>query len=931
MVKRKVSLSSPGGLAGDATAAAPGESEILELFFNSGVVFHEVLLPASLPDVVTGFVIMKEAAGRDGYGVRRAQPGEDPDVEVAPLEHLGELERRWLPVPYQLSCPLCVHVFLASDASGRLRALLAIDTLEVAGAKGRCLDAALDEGRPFRALDRTESASILSVPAVKDLLRRLEANEVKAGSRASSVGPNATDPRPRSVDRAPFKLLALLDTISPFLPRIRFTKLEVAAAVPVSLVLDFGNSRSSATLVEARDKGLFALPLEMRSSSDPFQVSDETFDSRITFLPSPFDDAAAPVAVGDSFTLPSIARLGREALDRALETPHRYLCSLSGPKRYLWEDRPSEDPWHFASKQGGEWVPVSGRILKYLPDDGDGLTLRADGPSAPADPRYAPRSMMLFALVEILSQAMSQINGARYRKFQGREQRPRILRHVVLTFPSGMPDEEKVVYERLAQNATLLASGLLHVPEDRRPNWQNGKFEPFLFVDEALAAQMVFLYQEVAHVFAGSMEAFASVYGRDGTSVRIASIDIGGGTSDVVIAEYKDKVPGSGTALAITKLFQDGVSIAGDEVCRAIVEDIVFSQILAQLGSIEARRKLVHLFGEGDAGHGAAWRTLKAKLVPYFWMPLARSWWAIAEGFSIPDHAPEKQYALSDLVRIFEGASWSSGVIAEADRFLASQIPEFPGLLNFAFRFDKGEAERTIASVLREPLRRWADVIAQFDVDLLVLAGRASALPCVRDLFLAEMPVSPPRIKSMSKYRVAEWYPSKWQESGAIKDPKSTVAAGATVLHLASKNHLAGFSLDDVDARPPTPIYGLYQSAEPHIALQNELFRNGKTSPPFSYANGMLIGFRNVDSPEMDGSPLFEVRPATPEVAEALLEDRVSLRFELADGRIKIASAASERDLNEYGPDDFVLRLKTATLDRYWLDTGEFRGIARYV
>jgi hypothetical protein len=94
----------------------------------------------------------------------------------------------------------------------------------------------------------------------------------------------------------------------------------------------------------------------------------------------------------------------------------------------------------------------------------------------------------------------------------------------------------------------------------------------------------------------------------------------------------------------------------------------------------------------------------------------------------------------------------------------------------------------------------------------------------------------------------------------------------------------------------------------------------------------MLIGFRNVDSPEMDGSPLFEVRPANPEVAAALLEDRVSLRFELdAEGRIKIASAESERDLNDYGPDDFVLRLKTATLDRYWLDTGEFRGIARYV
>ncbi|HVY47635.1 MAG TPA: virulence factor SrfB [Minicystis sp.] len=912
MVKRKVSLSSPGGaVSPGAAAAAPGDVEVLELFFNAGVVHHEVELPAALPDTVSGFVVMKDHAGRDGFGVRRAQPGEEPDVEIAPLEHVAELSRRWLPVPYQLSCPLAVQIYLATDASGsRLRALLAIDTLEVAGASGRCLDAALDEGRPFRALDKTESGSILARGEVQDLVRKLEA----AG-----------------VERAPFKLLALLDTLAPFLPRIRFSRIEPHAAIPVSLVLDFGNSRSSAALVEPRDDGLFALPLELRNSSDPLSVSDETFDSRITFLPSAFDGAAAAVAVGDGFTLPSIARLGREALDRALETPHRYACSLSGPKRYLWEDRPNADRWHFAQKQGGEFVPVSGRILKYLPDDGDGLALRADGPSAPSDPRYAPRAMMLFALVEILSQAMSQVAGARYRKFQGKEHRPRVLRHVVLTFPSGMPDEEKRVYERIAQNATVLACGLLHVPEERRPNWSNGAFEPFLFVDEALAAQMVFVYQEVAHVFGGSMEAFAGVYGGKDGAVRVASIDIGGGTSDVMIAEYRDRVPGSGTALAIKKLFQDGVSIAGDEVCRAIVEDVVFAQLLQQLGSPQAREKLVHLFGEGDAGHGSAWRTLKAKLVPYFWMPLARCYWAIAEGFTIPDHAPDKLYAIGDLVRLFEGATWSPAVLAEADRFLAAHVEGFPGLANLSFRFDRAEVEQAIAGVLREPLRRYAHVVAQFDVDLLVLAGRASALPCVRDLFLAEMPVAPPRIMSMSRYRVAEWYPSKWQESGRIKDPKSTVAAGATVLHLASKNRIAGFSIDAVESETPPPIYGLYQAGEPHIARQNELFRKGRTSPPFSYTSGMLIGFRNVDAQEMDGSPLFEVRPASDEVKQALLEDRVRIRFELdAGGRVRIASAESDKDLNEYAPEDFVLRLKTATLDRYWLDTGELRGIGRY-
>src|SRR5204863_291173 len=162
-----------------------------------------------------------------------------------------------------------------------------------------------------------------------------------------------------------------------------------------------------------------------------------------------------------------------------------------------------------------------------------------------------------------------------------------------------------------------------------------------------------FLYQEIGGTFAGSMEELVAVYGsgpdKGPQTLRVASVDIGGGTSDVMIAEYEDKLPGTGTSLSIKKLFQDGVSIAGDEVCRAI--------------------------------------------------------------------------------------------------------------------------ER----VLREPLRRYADILAQFDVDLLVLAGRTAALPCIKRLFTSEMPVSPPRVRSMARYRVGEWYPSKWKDQGYIRDPKSTV------------------------------------------------------------------------------------------------------------------------------------------------------------
>ena len=934
MVKKKVSLGSSPDLGdgpfGDEPGITPGARaatvEVLELFFNTGIILHEVALPRGLPDVVSSFMVMKPAgptspeAGPSTFSVRRAQPGEEPDVEISAVDHLGELANRWLPVPYQLSCPFAVQVFLAPTGGGGVRAVLAVDTFEVSGSRGRHLDAAYDEGRPFRTLDKSEIGQFLEHPETRDLVRRLE----RAG-----------------VEKALFKLAALLETLSPLLPRIRLARLETQQPIPVSLILDLGNSRSTALLVEGRDSGVFGVPLEVRSLSNPLARSQEAFDSRITFLPSPWDKSVFPVATADSFQWPSIARMGREALDRALETPHRYQCTLSGPKRYLWDDRQTDERWHFAQKigqvapgQGGEHRPIFGKLLKYVPEESGGAYLREDGPQTPADPRYAPRAMMMFALVEILCQAYAQINSAEYRMYQGKEGNPRVLEHVVLTYPSAMRAEERHVYEALVRNAVLLTCHVLNIRPDLRPNYdpQTQQFRPFLFVDEALAAQMVFVFQEVQGTFAGSMEELLSVYGHpsgpDGRrSLRVASVDIGGGTSDVMIAEYEDKLPGTGTSLSIKKLFQDGVSVAGDEVCRAILEDVIVPQILHQLPTAQSKSRFLHLFGEGDGGHGSGWRTLRARLVPYLWMPLARCYWAIAEGFVLRDHTPDRHYMVSTIFETFGLESVSPAIIGEANRFLEHEVEGFPGFENLFFRFDAVEVERAIERVLREPLRRYADILAQFDVDLLVLAGRTAALPCIKKLFTNEMPVSPPRVRSMARYRVGEWYPSKWKDQGHIRDPKSTVAAGAAVLHLASKNKLPAFLIDEIVEAEQRPIYGLYQDTEPHIARTNELFRSGDKSQPFVYTHGMRIGFRNVDSQEMEGSPLFEVRPSSPEVESALLDDRVAIQFgRTREGYIQITSVTSQKNQYQFEPTDFVLSLKTAAWGKYWLDTGVFDG-----
>ncbi len=88
--------------------------------------------------------------------------------------------------------------------------------------------------------------------------------------------------------------------------------------------------------------------------------------------------------------------------------------------------------------------------------------------------------------------------------------------------------------------------------------------------------------------------------------------------------------------------------------------------------------------------------------------------------------------------------------------------------------------------MLREPLRKYADILAQFDVDLLVLAGRTRKLEPVRRLFVSEMPVSPPRIKTMARLPRRRLVPVEVAaRRGASRTRSRRVAAGATILHLA--------------------------------------------------------------------------------------------------------------------------------------------------
>ncbi|MSE19109.1 virulence factor SrfB, partial [Pantoea agglomerans] len=128
--------------------------------------------------------------------------------------------------------------------------------------------------------------------------------------------------------------------------------------------------------------------------------------------------------------------------------------------------------------------------------------------------------------------------------------------HVILTLPSAMPKPEREIFRRRMQEALALvwkAEGWLADEDDLSPALprQNPKPLPDVQMewDEATCGQMVWLFNETQVNFAGRAEDFFSSMARPdrprdadelpGKSLRIASIDIGGGTTDLAITQYR--------------------------------------------------------------------------------------------------------------------------------------------------------------------------------------------------------------------------------------------------------------------------------------------------------------------------------------------------------------------------------------------------------
>jgi hypothetical protein len=556
--------------------------------------------------------------------------------------------------------------------------------------------------------------------------------------------------------------IRLIDTVSADLPY---------QPVAVDLVLDVGNSRTCGLLIEEhRGQGQNlsdSYPLALRDMGQPQKIYDKPFASRVEFAQARFgnDRIARRSGIANSFAWPSPLRVGPEATRlAAARIGNEGATGLSSPKRYLWDERPMAQSWRFNERGNGvgETVsdpPVRGALLAFVSEDGQ--LLESNKALQPAfHAKFSRSSLFTFMLVEILMQAICQINAPGTRMLRRESEKPRELRRLVLTLPPGMPIFEQQILHARAADALKLCWRLLGWSDAAKPVPMPRIINN---LDEATATQIVWLHNEVTCNFAGNAGALFETIGRlrpelgTGRSLRIASIDIGGGTTDLMVTSYT--IP-EGERFEPVQDFRESFKIAGDDVVHQVITALVlpaFEAALKAAGVAAAHDLLVRMLAQDLMGQSEQQRQARRVFVSQILEPAALAVLAANERSEQENPADIFRASISQILASDPAALDANAAYLEneAARAGATGFRVADVEINLA----AGRVDAAVRAVLGRVIADLCEVVWHYDCDILLLSGRPTRLHAVVDMVLAKMPLPAHRVIRMHHYKVGPHYP----------------------------------------------------------------------------------------------------------------------------------------------------------------------------
>lgn len=598
-----------------------------------------------------------------------------------------------------------------------------------------------------------------------------------------------------------------------------------------------------------------------------------------------------------------------------VSSPKRYLWAqdsgwLEGANWHMADPFGRYDPKQHATT-------LKGPLLKFIPENDSAPIPAPRYEEAPFSPRHAPRVLMVGALFEILCQAFTFVNSPAYQRLTGDAGRMRLLKTLTLTFPSGMIAPERAQLQTQAQKAIAIFMQTAGRAQSNAPQLEIKTAEgdsgavsdgsaPSMFdlvpqlklsIDEASAVHLTYLWSE-SRKLGGKPGLWFSVMGRTpppapelapaapepeaargrlssrpvrpgravrptrgeappaSPEVRIACIDIGGGTSDLMIASYQCKQDPGGDKITGETLHRDGVSIAGDLLVKRLLERIIVPHFTDVIGiePIDVQT----LFGK-DVPASRHFRRQRIHWVNRLFVPLAVAYLnaAVDESDEKISHtdpdlvAPDVVQSLQDTIN----GLWGAG------RYNVKQ--------DLNLWYGRTEFETVVDEVFGELMFDFCESIVQHEADVVLLAGLPTKIPYIRRLVETYLPLAKSRIVPMHGWYAGTWYPYQNPDGanpGVIIDPKSTVVVGAAIEFCARHGMLPQFRFELKDTASKESFYWGVMT-ESRIDQEKVIFErqeDGKTTTDRTEINvnsqTLIIGRKRRPRDDAPASPVYLLR-----------------------------------------------------------------------
>ena len=764
---------------------------------------------------------------------------------------------------------------------------------------------------------------------------------------------------------------------SHILPSIKLFSDRHPSPINVNLVLDIGNANTCGVLFEDNQGNNFdfntvkKLQLKDLSISNFGDVYDNPFSMRLAFSKASFGVGYLelidnyPLGPKRAFNWPSLVRIGKEA-ERLInihnltnKSENESSTNCSSPKRYLWDKESNGTIWEFVNTEISRTrkdATFEG-ITEQFDLNGDYSFERTFS----FTPNYSRKSLMTFVYLEILLHAISQINSDEFR--DNNVNVPRKLDKVIITCPTSIVKEEQITLRKCAEEAILAiqrfydGSWKLNVIKDSaKPKIQvvpspddlsrDVEEKVHWNFDESTCSQMVFLYSEIAKKYLGKSKLFFDTFGKKiggKSSLTLGSIDIGGGTSDLMICRYDSKSNGVVTPKPI---FHESYNLAGDDFLQKVISSVVLEgetvgrqevvgvikKYAVQKGCNEVISKVRELFGS-DQKNAFPETTFRKNINTQIFIPIA---------LHILKEANSDN---SEIKFSFEDVFSKHQPNAEIMDYLSSYFGSGFDFKEIEWNIRKDVVFQILKNLFDPLIRQISLLFRELSCDFVLLSGKITRLPVLRESFLEFYPISPDRIISLDEYYAGDWY--QFSKDGRIQESKTIVPFGATISLMGAAGRLPGFNLDISELkeiRSTADFVGLLDldRSIKKMLIKPDLHETtlvGSSLP-------LAIGFKQIPQSSYPSRPIykiefdkFEIEKYLRKVKSNLTEKELELEIMAIENSVEevvITRDSYEDDKEKISVELFgetgeisskFFRIKLKTLfqeEGYWADTGKF-------